>query len=182
MSLHEWHIQYSQWINHQLNVRTSDLPQTVISKAKDAAFLFTYHIMRKLPCLSRSTTVFFGKSQHSHTTRSILFSVFTTDQMPEFAFSTYRCFHFSSCSKGTYLQWVWVSPVGASSLFSSFGLTYENGRRKTVFSFFLFQSLLKSKWKRMNGPKREKTRRLHHWTVKIVNVRSSGIFKDTSWG
>lgn len=136
MSLHEWHVHDSQWINHQLNVRTSDLPHTVISKAKDAAFLFTYHIMRKLPCLSRSTTVFFGKSQHSHTTRSILFSVFTTDQMPEFAFSIYRCFRFSSGSKGTYLQWVRVSPVGASSLFSSFGLIYENGRRKTVFFVF----------------------------------------------
>lgn len=72
----ECHLQISQWINHQLNVHSRDLPHTAISEAKDAAFFFT---IRKLPCLLRPTKIFTGKSQQSHTARSILFSIFTTD-------------------------------------------------------------------------------------------------------
>lgn len=125
--LHELHFQYSQWIKHQLNVHT--IPHIVISKAKDAAFLFTYHTMGKLPCVSRSTKVFFGKSQHSHTARSIIFSIFTTEQMPEFTFSIYTYFCFSSCSR------VQISLVGVSSLLSSFGLIYDNGKRMAGFFF-----------------------------------------------
>lgn len=58
----------------------------------------------KLPCLSRSTKIFFDESQHSHGTRSILFSILTADQMPEFIFSIYRYFCSSSYNKGTYLH------------------------------------------------------------------------------
>lgn len=87
----------------QQSVQASGLPHIFINEAKDDAFLFVCHTIC-LPCLSRWTKIFFGlKSQHSHIARSILFSVFITDQMPELTFSIYIYSCFISCSKGTYL-------------------------------------------------------------------------------
>lgn len=110
------HLQISQWINHQPKVHSRDPPHTTSSKAKDAAVFFT---TRKLPCLLRPTKIFTGKSQQSVQWAGYFQSL----QQINF----YKYFCFSSCSRGTNLKLGWVSLVGASSLFSSFGLISENG-------------------------------------------------------